>query len=92
MLLEEALVIFACINSTGCKETSTQYYSTHPEVKQMIERQERKVKEFVGPYLVEAIGPVLFVAVGGTGTVRLYKNWSLQISEETSMLSFRKDF
>lgn len=91
-MLSEALVIFACIHSTGCQETSSQYFLEHPEVKQMVKKQENNIKELFGPYIIETLGPALYVATGGTGTIKLHRNWSLQLSSESGILSFRRDF
>lgn len=92
MLLEEALVIFACIHGTGCSETSNQYFSVHPEVKEIVDHEGRVIREYIGPAVVDTVGPMLFVVVGGTGTIRLNKYFSLQINKETGTLSFRKDY
>jgi hypothetical protein len=92
MALEELLVVFACLNSTGCKETSNAYYSTHPELKQLVKKHEIKVRKLFGPYVIETAGPLLYVVSGGTGTVRLSQQFSVQISKENFVLSFRKDF
>lgn len=91
-MLQEALVIFACINSTGCQETSGHYFNTHPEVRQIAKYPERIAKKYVGPYVVESIGPLIYMAAGGTGTIRLHRNWSLQLSKETGTLSYRWEF
>lgn len=92
MILEEALVIFACMNSTGCAETSSQYYVVHPEVKRYIQHKENAAKNYVGPGVIETIGPFVYVAMGGTGNLRISKNFSFQLKREESMLTFRKDF
>ena len=91
-MLEEALVIFACLNSKGCSETSSLYYNRRPEMKQVMESHERKLKKVIGPTVVELLGPVLFVAAGGTGTVRIDKTFSLQINKQSSILFLRSEF
>lgn len=91
-MLPEALVIFACVNSTGCSETSSHYFYTHPDVKEMVRKNEKRIEEFIGPYVIQSVGPLFYVAAGGTGTVRLNKYFNLQISTQKSTLMFSKEF
>lgn len=91
-MLSEALVIFACVNSTGCNETSSHYYNTHPELREMVDRNSKEIERFVGPTVIQVVGPVLFAAAGGTGTVRLNKYFSLQMSIQKGTLMFGKEF
>lgn len=91
-MLAESLVIFSCLKSVGCSETSAQYFHTYPDVREMIENNGKKVEQFIGPSVVQTIGPVLYAASGGTGTVRINKNFSLQISLKNSILTFNKEF
>jgi hypothetical protein len=92
-VIAEALVIFACVNSTGCSETSNAYYKSHPEIEQIVKKNERRIKEFVGPVIVQSSAPFFFVVSGGTGNFKLYGNFSLQIKNyETTMLIFSKGF
>lgn len=91
-MLPEALVIFACLNSTGCQQTSTHYYNTHPEIRKMVEMNEKKFEEFIGPTVIQTVGPVLYAVVGGTGTVRLNKTFSLQLNRQQGTLVFSKEF
>lgn len=91
-MLPEALVIFACLNSTGCSETSSHYFNTHPDMKEMVKKHERKVEEYVGPYVIATVGPVLHIASGGTGTVRLNRQFSLQVGIKKTTLMFGMEF
>lgn len=91
-MLEEFLVIFACINSTGCQETSTRYFEVHPEVKALVKEHERKVTQIIGPKFLQTVGPVLYTAAGGTGTVRLSKHFSLQLNKEKGTLTYAIGF
>lgn len=91
-MLPEALVVFACLNSTGCSETSSHYYNTHPDVRELVERNEKKIEKFIGPQIIATFGPMIYVAAGGTGTVRLNKFFSLQINHEKGTLVFGKEF
>lgn len=91
-MLQEALVIFACANSHGCSEVSSHYYNTHPEVRQMIEMNEKRISEVFGPFIVENVGPLIYIGFGGTSSFRLGKNFSLQTNKESVALTFSKEF
>lgn len=91
-MLEEALVIFACLNGTGCSETSNQYFAVHPEVKEVVDREGRVIREYIGPTVVDTLGPAIFVVAGGTGTIRITKYFSLQFNKQNGIISFRKDY
>jgi hypothetical protein len=90
--MEEILVIFACLNSTGCTETSGLYFNTHPEVREIAHRGERLAKKYVGPFVIESVGPFIMVAAGGSGTIRLNKYFSLQGNKNNATLGFRWEF
>lgn len=91
-MLPEALVIWACVNSTGCSETSSHYYNINPEVRKIIEKNEKKVERFIGPHTIRTFGPIIYTAAGGTGTMRLYRDFSLQISTKKGILLFSREF
>ena len=77
--MTEFLVIMACLNGKGCSETSNAYYQAHPELREMVQEQEKRVKDYCGPIIVEVAGPFLFIAAGGTGNFKLYKNLSFEV-------------
>lgn len=91
-MLPEALVIFAFLNSTGCSETSSHYFNTHPEMKEMVEKHGKRIEEYLGPYVIGTVGPVLHVVSGGTGTVRLNRQFSLQVGIKKTTLMFGMEF
>lgn len=91
-MLAEALVILACTTSKGCNETSTHYYATNPELREMVETNTKKVERFIGPTIIATVGPFLYAAAGGTGTVRLNKYFNLQLSTQKAILGFTKEF
>lgn len=90
--MEEILVIFACLKSVGCSETSKHYYSTHPEIQEVARNSERIAKKYVGPMVIETVGPVIMVVAGGTGTIRLNKYFSLQGNKNNATLSFNLEY
>jgi len=88
----EFLVIFACLNSTGCKETSTHYYNTHPQMQEIIKANEQRIKHYIGPVFVETFAPMLAFSLGGTGNIRLNKYFNLQINKDSNILGFSREF
>jgi len=58
----------------------------------MVEVNTKKIEKFIGPTIIQTIGPVLYAAAGGTGTVRLNKYFNLQLSTQKSTLVFSKEF
>ena len=91
-MIAEGLAIFACVNSTGCTETSRHYYNTNPQAQEIVKNSEKLVKRYVGPVVIETAGPILAFAAGATGTVRLHKYLSLQVSRERATLGFSMEF
>jgi hypothetical protein len=91
--MQEFLVIFACLNSTGCSETSNTYYHYHPEVRKIVQRHEERAKEIAGPVIVKYSAPFFFLAAGGTGNFKIYGDFSLQMKEYTTpTLVYSKGF
>ena len=91
-MLQEAVVILACVSSKGCSETSSLYFTHNPDTKRYLKVQEEKIKEYVGPDLVTVVGPSLFFAFGGTATLKLTKNVSLQTGPKKTILTYRIEF
>lgn len=87
-MLPEALVIFACVNSTGCSQTADLYFSQHQELKHEIEEDAKAAREYVGPKIVDTVGPMLVFVAGGTGTIHLHNHLDLRIQKDNSVLSF----
>jgi hypothetical protein len=63
------LVIFSCLRSVGCSETSTHYYNTNPELKEMVKLNETRINKLAGPFVVQVVGPMIYTVMGGTGTL-----------------------
>ncbi len=91
-MLPEALVIFACVNNTGCTESTGIYFSQHPEVKKTIEDKAENARQIIGPRIIDSVGPFIYVVAGGTGTIHIDKYFSLQIRKDSSILSYHLDF
>lgn len=57
-----------------------------------IKKMNKKIEKFIGPTVIATVGPFLYAAAGGTGTVRLNKYFSLQLSTQKAILGFMKEF
>lgn len=90
--MEEFLVIFACLNSTGCTETSRHYYNTHPQIQEVVKKGEKIANKYIGPTAIQVLGPAILISAGATGTIRLNKHFSLQGNKNTGILGFSKEF
>ena len=90
--MEELLVIFACLNNTGCPEVSGHYYNTHPHARDIFRNGERVVEEYAGPVVLATIGPAVVYSIGGSGNIHLYQNFSLQISKKNVILGYTREF
>lgn len=92
LMLSEFLVLFSCINSSGCSETTAQYFYSHPEVKENIDKTDKRLEKTLGPVTIQYIAPAAYVLVGGTGSIRLNSLFILQFNSDTSKLIFNKEF
>jgi len=89
----ESLVIYSCVIGKGCQQTSTAYYESHPEIKQFVHKNEERVKQFVGPVFIQSVAPFWFLAAGGTGNIRLSKEFSLELKKYQELkLVFSRSF
>ena len=91
-MLPEALVIYTCLMSKGCSETSSQYYQTHPQFREFVEVEERRVKEALGPTVIQYWGPFIWAASGQEATIRTSENFYLTFKKETGMITFKRGF
>lgn len=90
-MLAEALVLFSCLNNTGCSDTSNLYFGQNPEVRQMIDKNLSQARDFVGPKVVDTVGPFLFLAAGGVGVIKLNKSFSVNGNRTGATLIFGFD-
>jgi len=54
----------------------------------MVDKKTQKMRHDIGPALVDTIGPALFAISGGTGTIYLFKNTSLQFKRDSGILAW----
>ena len=89
--MAELLTLFACINGTGCSETSSLYYSQHPAFSNFMKEYETKAKDMAGPILVNASTYALILG-GQKSTFKLTGDIYLDYSLGKQALVFRREF
>lgn len=90
--MAELLVIFACFNQTGCQETSSQYYSQHPEIQEIVRMRENQIKGMVGPTVIQYWAPAMGAALGFEATARLSTRFYFTVKKDTQILMFKEEF
>jgi len=106
-MIQEMLVLLACTSNpsvhhgnsmeysytagSACGSTSSLYFSENPDVKIRLDKDEKMVREYIGPSIVDTVGPALFIVGGGTGTIKINKFFSVQLSKNSGILTFRID-
>jgi hypothetical protein len=90
--MAELLVLFACLNNTGCSETSSQYYSQHPEFQEFVKTQENNIKQAVGPIITQYGFPIMYAAAGKEATIRLSKTFYFTGSIQKQAVLFKYEF
>lgn len=91
-MLSEALVIFACVTSHGCSETSNQYALENPELVHRLEDEAKSCEKMVGPETVNTLGPLIYFVGGGTANIKLQESLYLQINKQQGILTIKKTF
>lgn len=91
-MLPELLVLFSCINNIGCQDVSNQYFRVNPEVRDILNRKEIEIKKELGPVVVHFIGPFLYASLGGVATIQLTSCFNVQITSQTGMIKFERNY
>lgn len=88
-MMAEALLLFACLNNTGCAETAAQYRVYNPAPFMTAEKYTEDLgRQFMASYW----GPVLAYGLGREGTVKLHRNVGLTISQKQQRLLYSYEF
>lgn len=89
----EALVIFSCVNNTGCSQTSDLYYKHNPQVYEEIKIHERRAVKFIGPNVIRFVGPLIhIISTNGTGTVNVYPGLNIELNKQKLGINYTYDF
>lgn len=91
MMWQELIVILSCFQAQGgCSQAQSAYYSTHPEIKQIIRAKGNQAKEMAGPSAV-LVTPIYVLQVSRQTTFHIGRHLNLDLqfkNERTIMLQF----
>jgi len=91
-MIQESLVILACMSNRGCYQTTNLYYDYNPQTKEMINKHKDHLARYAGPEAV-VLAPFVLLATRGRGSFRLTKYFSLSLSKnDANLLIFKLDF
>lgn len=90
--MAELLVLFACLNNTGCSETSSQYYNQNPEFRELMDLREYQIKKAVGPVVTQYWAPIMWAAAGQQSTIRLSGRFYIDFKISNQVLMFKEEF
>lgn len=92
-MLLEMMVIGLCTGNFRCDKASEAYYVQSASLQKLVKESEIKAKDVAGPvmvnYIMPVIAPIVFIGTGHDASVRLNKNWALEVSEHSSKLELR---
>ena len=91
-MIEAGLVVLACSLGKGCMETSTQYYNTNPELRQMIENTKELSYRYLGQFTVEYTLPLMLLSLKQNATIKVTKNLAYTLENKNSLLTYKKEF
>jgi hypothetical protein len=66
----EFLVLLACLQNTGCSETSTAYYQTNAEFKAYVDYAQDQVERRLPQDFVEYGAPIIYASTGRAYTLK----------------------
>ena len=90
-MIQELMVALSCLSNHGCSETIHVYYAYNPIVERMVVNDTKRVSKYVG-HDVAILAPIVFIMAGGSGSVRLTTYFSLDVSRNDKLFSFKYDF
>lgn len=92
-MLLEGLVVFSCINQTGCEESTKGYFYYNPTVLQMVEKNEQEVRKYVNPYILEYLLPVMGAFVNNAEfSLKVNKHLTFVSKSDTIKVIINKEF
>jgi uncharacterized protein (DUF1697 family) len=90
--MQEIILIFACLNKTGCEETYKAYYKNNPTLVEMVKDNEQRAKVLLKPYAVDQVLPFIMAATGQEVIFNLDKNFTIKNYKNITQLTFKKEF
>ena len=91
MFFIEALVIGACLQGSGCRESTSAYYSYNKDLQAAKVRVEKYGKVIVknNQWLVYSASPAWAMASGQTAHIKLYRQWVLNLNVKDQMVGLQ---
>lgn len=90
-MIQEVLVLLACISNKGCTPTVSLYYDSNPKIEQTVKTNERIVLKQLAPEVITVAPYALFFATG-RGSFRLVKNTVLTVGRNNVLITIYKTF
>lgn len=90
--MQEIILIFACLNKTGCEETYKAYYKYNPTLVEMVKNNEQKAEKLLKPYAIDQVLPFVMAATGQEVTFNINKNFTIKNYKNNTQLTFKKEF
>lgn len=81
-MLVEALIISACLQGSGCNESTSAYYKYNKDLfvaKQNVEKYGKKLAR-ENEWIVYTVTPAYAIAAGQTAHIKIYKAWMLNLN------------
>ena len=91
-VMGETLLIFACLNGSGCAETSQTYAFYNPEVLNNVNKIQRTVESHLNPIIIQKLVPFYAVLYSKKLNINLYNGLNLELKENLTTLIFNKTF
>ncbi len=91
-MIDEALVIFSCLNNTGCSEAGANYYSKHKSLQEQVQEDEKQIKNIVNPFIVDYILPIAATAAGASYNIKLNKECTFKMGNKQIQLNFTREW
>ena len=86
-MIQETLVIFACLNSTGCEQSKLNYLDKNKDVVEVIKIAERRAKQILPEQFTNHIVPVAMILVKQEFSLNINKNISINYSSRDRLYS-----
>lgn len=92
-MIQELLVLMACIQNQGCNQTTNLYFKNNPSVEQMVKHKEKLAMNYLAPTVIE-VAPYVLITATGKGSFRLNKSFNLQIYQKSQqvLILYHLDF
>ena len=91
-MIEAGLVVLACSLGKGCIETSTQFYNTNPELKQIVNNTKQLSYQYLGQFTVEYTLPLVLISLNKNGTIKITRNIAFSFEKDRQIINFKKEF